>query len=83
VVDDATDEAVAIVPERALKGKPTGANSGSADQHERPAQSGLDDNGKELCSLAMLAWAHARGVQLFLIKSPTSSHPAVNSGMNV
>ena len=26
------------------------------------------DNGKEFCSRAMLTWAHARGVQLFLIE---------------
>lgn len=26
------------------------------------------DNGKEFCGRAMLNWAHARGVQLFLIE---------------
>ncbi|MBB5020691.1 transposase InsO family protein [Chitinivorax tropicus] len=26
------------------------------------------DNGKEFCSRALLTWAHARGVQLFLIE---------------
>ncbi|WP_244131965.1 IS3 family transposase [Burkholderia plantarii] len=68
VVDDATHEAVAIVPERAigghaltrildrvalLRGLPKAIRTGS---------------GKEFCGRAMLTWAHRRGVKLFLIE---------------
>jgi len=62
VVDDATHEAVAIVPERAL-----GGNHLVRILERLAATRGLPkairtDNGKEFCSRAMLTWAHARGV---------------------
>ena len=68
VVDDATHEAVAIVPERAL-----GGNQLVRILEQLTSTRGLPrairtDNGKEFCSRAMLTWAHARGVQLFLIE---------------
>ena len=68
VVDDATREAVAIVPERAL-----GGNQLVRILEQLAGTRGLPkairtDNGKEFCSRAMLTWAHARGVQLFLIE---------------
>lgn len=68
VVDDATHEAVAIVPERAL-----GGNQLVRILEQLRSTRGLPkairtDNGKEFCSRAMLTWAHARGVQLFLIE---------------
>ena len=68
VVDDATHEAVAIVPERAL-----GANQLVRILEQLASTRGLPkairtDNGKEFCSRAMLTWAHARCVQLFLIE---------------
>lgn len=68
VVDDATHEAVAIVPERAM-----GGNQLAQILERLAATRGLPkairtDNGKEFCSRAMLTWAHARGVQLFLIE---------------
>jgi putative transposase len=68
VVDDATHEAVAIVPERAL-----GGNQLVRILEQLASTRGLPkairtDNGKEFCSRAMLTWAHARGVQLFLIE---------------
>lgn len=68
VVDDATHEAVAIVPERAL-----GGNQLVRILEQLASSRGLPkairtDNGKEFCSRAMLTWAHARGVQLFLIE---------------
>ena len=68
VVDDATHEAVAVVPERAIRGH---ALTRILD---RPAvQRGLPQairtgNGKEFCGRTMLTWAHARGVRLFLIQ---------------
>lgn len=68
VVDDATHEAVAIVPERALCG-----NQLVRILEQLAGTRGLPkairtDNGKEFCSRAMLTWAHTRGVQLFLIE---------------
>ena len=68
VVDDATHEAVAIVQERAL-----GGNQLVRILEQLASTRGLPkairtDNGKEFCSRAMLTWAHARCVQLFLIE---------------
>ena len=68
VVDDATHEAVTIVPERAL-----GGNQLVRILEQLAGTRGLPkairtDNGKEFCSRAMLTWAHTRGVQLFLIE---------------
>ncbi|TWQ48861.1 IS3 family transposase, partial [Xanthomonas vasicola] len=68
IVDDATHEAVAIDVERAISGH------GVTRVLDRLAHSrGLPqvirtDNGKEFCGKAMVAWAHARGVQLRLIQ---------------
>ncbi len=64
IVDDATHEAVAIDVERAISGH------GVVRVLDRLAHSrGLPkmirtDNGKEFCGKAMVAWAHANGVQL-------------------
>ena len=68
VVDDATHEAVAIVPQRALSG-----NHLVRILEQLASTRGLPkairtDNGKEFCGRAMVSWAHARGVQLFLIE---------------
>jgi transposase InsO family protein len=68
VVDDATHEAVAVLPERAI-----GGHSLTRFLDRMAVQRGLPkairtDNGKEFCSRAMLTWAHARGVRLFLIQ---------------
>ena len=68
VVDDATHEAVAIVAERAM-----GGNQLTRILDQLATTRGLPkairtDNGKEFCGRAMLNWAHARGVQLFLIE---------------
>ena len=68
IVDDATHEPVAIEVERAISG------SGVSRVLDRLALSrGLPkvirtDNGKEFCGRVMVAWAHARGVQLRLIE---------------
>ena len=68
VVDDATHEAVAIVPERAISGHVlTRILDRLAMQRGLP-QAIRTDNGKEFCGRAMLTWAHARGVRLFLIQ---------------
>ena len=68
VVDDATHEAVAIVPERAIGGQSlTRILDRIALQRGLP-QAIRTDNGKEFCGHAMLTWAHTRGVKLFLIE---------------
>ena len=68
IVDDATTEAVAIVPARALGGLPV-----TRALDRLAADRGLPrilrtDNGPEFCGRAMLTWAHARGVTLRLIE---------------
>lgn len=68
VVDDATHEAVAVVPERAIGGHAlTRILDRVAGERGLP-QAIRTDNGKEFCGRAMLTWAHARGVRLFLIE---------------
>ncbi len=68
VVDDATHEAVAIVPERAIGGHAlTRILDRLAVQRGLP-QAIRTDNGKEFCGRAMLTWAHAHSVRLFLIE---------------
>lgn len=68
IVDDATHEAVAIVPERAIGGHVlTRILDRLAVQRGLP-QAIRTDNGKEFCGRIMLNWAHARGVKLFLIQ---------------
>ena len=68
VVDDATHEAVAIVPERALGGHQLVRILEQLASTRGLPKAIRTDNGKEFCSRAMLTWAHARGVQLFLIE---------------
>ena len=68
VVDDATHEAVAIVPERALGGNQLVRILEQLARTRGLPKAIRTDNGKEFCSRAMLTWAHARCVQLFLIE---------------
>jgi len=68
IVDDATHEAVAIVPERAISGQQV-----TRILDRLAATRGLPrvirtDNGKEFCGCAMLTWAHAHQVALRLIE---------------
>jgi putative transposase len=68
IVDDATTEAVAIVPARALGGLPV-----TRVLEQLAASRGLPqvlrtDNGPEFCGRAMLRWAHERGLLLRLIE---------------
>jgi transposase InsO family protein len=67
-VDDATHEAVAIVPARAISGH---GLTRILDQVVLPRggpQAIRTDNGKEFCRRAMLTWGHAHGVRLCLIE---------------
>jgi len=68
IVDDATHEAVAIVPERAISGQQV-----TRILDRLAATRGLPrvirtDNGKEFCGRAMLTWAQAHHVTLRLIE---------------
>ena len=89
VVNDATDEAVAIVPERAMGGLHLTRVFDKLAKTRSLPKTIQTDNGKEFCSRAMLTWAHARGVQFFLIepaspiRTPTSHRSTGASGMNV
>ena len=68
IVDDATHEAVAVVPERAIGGQQLARILDQLAKTRGLPKAIRTDNGKEFCSRAMLTWAHARGVQLFLIE---------------
>ena len=68
VVDDATHEAVAIVPERAIGGYALTRILDRLAVRRGLPQAIRTDNGKEFCGRAMLNWAHACGVKLFLIE---------------
>ena len=68
LLDDATTEAVAIVPARALGGLAvTRVLDRLAGERGLPAVL-RTDNALEFCGRAMLTWAHARGVTLRLIE---------------
>lgn len=68
VVDDATHEAVAIVPERAIGGHALTRVLDRLALERGLPQAIRTDNGKEFCGRVMLTWAHARSVRLFLIE---------------
>ncbi len=68
VVDDATHESVAIGPERAIGGQVLTRILDRLAVERGLPQAIRTDNGKEFCGRAMLTWAHARGVRLFLIQ---------------
>lgn len=68
VVDDATHEAVAIIPERAIGGHVLTRMLDRLALERGLPQAIRTDNGKEFCGRVMLTWAHARGVRLFLIE---------------
>jgi putative transposase len=68
VVDDATHEAVAIVPERAIGGEMLVRIMDRLCRERGYPQVIRTDNGKEFCGRAMLSWCHAHGVKLRLIE---------------
>jgi len=68
IVDDATTEAVAVVPARALGGLPVTRVLDSLAITRGLPEVLRTDNGLEFCGRAMLTWAHARGVTLRLIE---------------
>jgi transposase InsO family protein len=68
IVDDATHEAVAIVPERAISGYALTRMLDRLKHTRGLPQIIRTDNGKEFCGKAMLTWAHDRGIALRLIE---------------
>lgn len=68
MVDDATHEAVAIVPERALSGQHLVRILDQLACTRGLPQAIRTDNGREFCGRTMLNWAHERGIKLFLIE---------------
>jgi len=82
IVDDATTEAVAVVPARALGGVPvTRVLEALAITRGLP-QVLRTDNGLEFCGRAMLTWAHARGVTLRLIEPGKPTQNAYIESLN-
>ncbi len=68
IVDDATHEAVAIVPERAISGHLLTRILGRLALSRGLPKVIRTDNGKEFCGRAMVTWAHQLGVDLRLIE---------------
>jgi putative transposase len=68
IVDDATTEAVAIVPARALGGRPLTRVLDQLAVTRGLPQVLRTDNGPEFCGRALLTWAHERGLTLRLIE---------------
>lgn len=67
IVDDATTEAVATVPARALGGLAVTRILDHLAETRGLPRVLRTDNGAEFCGRAMLTWAHHRGVSLRLI----------------
>jgi transposase InsO family protein len=68
IVDDATHEAVAVVPEHTIGGDHlTRILDGICSQRGKPAMI-RSDNGPEFTGKAMLNWAHRHGIALRLIE---------------
>ena len=68
IVDDATHEAVAIVPAHAIGGLAVTRILDELAITRGLPQVIRTDNGKEFCGRAMLTWAHANNVHLRLIE---------------
>jgi putative transposase len=68
IVDDATHESVAIVPERAIGGLAVTRILDRLAMTRGLPRTIRTDNGKEFCGRAMLTWAHQHAVNLRLIE---------------
>jgi len=68
IVDDATHEAVAVVPEHAISGLAVTRMLDALSTRRGLPKIIRTDNGKEFCGRAMLTWAHQHNVQLRLIE---------------
>ena len=77
IVDDATTEAVAVVPARALGGLPVTRVLDALALTRGLPQVLRTDNGPEFCGRPMLTWAYDRGVTLRLIEPGKPTQNAV------
>jgi len=68
IVDDATHEAVAVVPEHNMGGNQVVRALEQICRQRSGPKVIRTDNGKEFCGRAMLTWAHERQVALRLIE---------------
>ncbi|MBB6093652.1 transposase InsO family protein [Povalibacter uvarum] len=68
IVDDATHEAVAIVPAHSISGQQVVRILERIGADRGLPRIIRTDNGKEFCGKAMLTWAHERGIALRLIE---------------
>ena len=82
IVDDATHEAVAVVPEHTIGGDYlTRILDGICSQRGRPTLI-RSDNGAEFTGKAMLNWAYRNGVLLWLIEPGTPNQNAYVESFN-
>ena len=82
IVDDATHEAVAIVPERAIGGDALTRMLDRLKHTRGLPQIIRTDNGKEFCGKAMLTWAHDHAVALRLIEPDKPNQHAYIESFN-
>ena len=82
IVDDATHESVAIVPERAISGQHVTRILDHLAATRGLPQVIRTDNGKECCGHAMLTWAHAHTVTLRLIEPGNPNQNAYIKSFN-
>jgi putative transposase len=68
IVDDATHEAIAVVPEHSIGGDHLVRILDRVCAHRGKPQIIRTDNGKEFTGRAMLTWAHRNGIALRLIE---------------
>ena len=82
IVDDATHESVAIVPERAISGQHVTRILDQLAATRGVPQVIRTDNGKEFCGRALLTWAHAHTVTLRLIEPGKPNQNASIESLN-
>jgi putative transposase len=68
IVDDATHEAVAVVPAHHISGQQVVRILERIGSYRGLPKIIRTDNGKEFCGRSMLTWAHERGIALRLIE---------------
>ena len=68
IVDDATHEAIAVVPEHNISGRQVACILDQICARRGYPKVVRTDNGKEFCGRAMLTWAHEKQVLLRLIE---------------
>jgi len=82
MIDDVTHEVLATVPERELGGHQLVRILEELARTRGLPKAIKTDNCKELCSRAIVNWAHARCVQLFLTESDKPNHNAYIESFN-